>query len=559
VRGSKGYRIAALVGAALWLVLLATGSASAATAAPNAGPPYPNPVSGQRVYDYAGIFSAGAIAQAEQTIEAIQVRTGAEVAVYTQVKPQSDSLDAANADALALMNQWGVGRKGFDDGLVILFDMQDNLIHGQVSLYAGSGFMAAFLSNGDRQAIFDNDMLPLLKQGDFDGALGAALADVNSAATPEHADALSRARIANSLVGFGVAILALVLVLVAFFRWYTHGRDPIYVDDSSILMPAPPDGLTPAMATLLMDDRTSNRTVSAAMVDLAARGLLQFKQDDQFLGKKTSIGITGKDEPIGTPEVGLFSAVRTWAAADGFVPLTTARELAPAIRTLKSDLETLAVTKGWLTGRPTRVIGLWIGVAVVEVVAAIPLFYWTSQLGASGGFLGGGALVVAAVITGVIAWFMPCRTQLGAMLRAMLAAYKRTLQYTMAQSTSMDEVVERKALPWVATPDAAMAWGVALGLNSDIERLLGRTLEASTASGRQMGWYPIWFAGPAVGGFGGGGGGGGGSGMFSASAIPDVGSMMSSIGSIGSSAGGGGGGGFGGGGGGGGGGAGGGF
>jgi uncharacterized membrane protein YgcG len=76
----------------------------------------------------------------EATIQGIEDRTGAEVAVYTQVKPESDDLDKANADALALMNQWGVGRAGFDDGLVILFDMQGNRQHGQVSLYAGSGF-----------------------------------------------------------------------------------------------------------------------------------------------------------------------------------------------------------------------------------------------------------------------------------------------------------------------------------------------------------------------------------------------------------------------------------
>src|SRR5450759_5528569 len=254
----------------MWLVLLLTSAGVSAAAAPPAGPPYPEAVIGQRVYDYAGIFSSGAIADAEKTIKAIEIRTGAQIAVYTQVKGESDTVDKASADALALMNQWGVGRKGFDDGLVILFDMQDNLRHGEVSLYAGSGFLAAYLTNADRQAIFDNDMKPLLVDGNFDGAMAKALADVDTAATPQHADELSRARILNALVGFGAAILAACLILGVFYRWYTHGRDPIYVDDNSILMPAPPDGLTPAMATLLMDDRTSSRTVSAAMVDLAA-------------------------------------------------------------------------------------------------------------------------------------------------------------------------------------------------------------------------------------------------------------------------------------------------
>jgi uncharacterized membrane protein YgcG len=551
-------RTAGLAGVAAWLLLLV--SAGASVAAPPAGPPYPDAVTGQRVYDYAGIFSQSAINSAQQTIDAIQARTGAQVAVYTQVKPESDSLDAANADALALMNQWGVGRKGFDDGLVILFDMQTNLVHGQVSLYAGSGFMSAFMSNVDRQNVFDHDMMPKLKQADFDGALSAAMSDIDAAATPQHADELNRARIANSLVGFGVGFLALILVAFAFYRWYTVGRDPIYVDDNSVLMPAPPDGLTPAMATLLMDDRTSDRTVTAALVDLAARGVLRFRQEAEIFTKKTNIGVTGNKALITTPEAGLFAAIETWAGPDGFVPTATARELLPAITAMKNDLEGLSVDKGWLTNKPGKVMGRWTGIALLELFAAGPLFYWTWALGASGGFLGGGLLVATAAATLVIARFMPCRTKLGAMLQAMLAAYKRTLQYTMAQAGSMDEVVGRKALPWVTTPDAAMAWGVAFGLNSEIEAVLGRTVGASQASGRQVGWYPVWFYGSGhSGGFGGGGFGGGGSGMFSTGAIPDVGSMMSSLGSIGSSAGGHSGGGFGGGGGGGGGGAGGGF
>ena len=555
MRGRGRLRLAGLAGVTIWLLLLLSVGAAAA-ASPPAGPPYPDAVTGQRVYDYAGIFSPGAVTQAEQTIKTIEARTGAQVAIYTQVKPQSDTLELANDDALALMNQWGVGRKGFDDGLVILFDMQGNLQHGQVSLYAGSGFKAAYLTNADRQAIFDNDMKPLLVDGDFDGAMAKALADVDTAATPQHADELSRARILNALVGFGAAILAACLILVVFYRWYTHGRDPIYIDDNSVLMPSPPDGLTPAMATLLMDDRTSSRTVSAAMVDLAARGLLRFQQDSEFLGKKTSIGVTGQTAQITTPEAGLFVAISQAVGSDGFVPTSAGRELLPAIGQLKSDLETLSVQKGWLSGRPTRVVGIWIAVAIAEGAAAIPLFLWTSILDASGGFLGGGALLVAAIITGITAWFMPCRTRLGAMLRAMLAAYKRTLQYTMAQSGSMDEVVQRRALPWVTTPDAAMAWGVALGLNAEIEMVLGRTVSASQASGRQVGWYPLWFY--SSGSSGGFGGGGGGNGLFSAGAVPDVGSMMSSLGSIGAT-GGGSGGSFGGGGGGGGGGAGGGF
>ena len=323
-----------IVAVALWSFFALASLASAANAgivAPPAGPPYPEPVTGQRVYDYAGIFSSGAISSAEATIKAIEARTGAQVAVYTQVKPESDTLDLANGDARALMDQWGVGRKGFDDGLVIIFDMQDNLRHGEVSLYAGSGFRAVFLTDADRQAIFDNDMKPKLLDGDFDGALAIAIQDVDTAATPAHADQLNQARIINAAVGIGFLALSIWLIVFVLLRWYTHGRDPIYVDDNSVLMPAPPEGLTPAMATLVMNDKTSSQTVSAAMVDLAARGLVQFRQESAFLSKTTELGATGKQEVISTPEGGLFAAIETWSAVRKYAPVDLIFSSSPTV------------------------------------------------------------------------------------------------------------------------------------------------------------------------------------------------------------------------------------
>ena len=182
-----------------------------------AGPPYPPPVAGQRVYDTAGVLSPSTIAQAEAISRGIEARTGAQVVVYTQVKPESDTPDLAAQDAADLIDQWGIGRKGFDDGLVILYDLDESRRHGQVQLYAGPGYEAAFLSNAERQAIFENDMLPLLRGGDLDGALLAALAKVDASATPEHAQALNQGRIVNAILGlvFGPGLF---LVLVGLGR-----------------------------------------------------------------------------------------------------------------------------------------------------------------------------------------------------------------------------------------------------------------------------------------------------------------------------------------------------
>ena len=128
-----------MVAAALILALLPAPARSA-------GPPFPPPVTGQRVYDTADVLSAQTIVNAEATIRTIEERTGVQIVVYTQVKPESDTPELAQADADALGTQWGVGRRGFDDGLVILFDLDESKCHGQVQLDAGRGFAAAFLS-----------------------------------------------------------------------------------------------------------------------------------------------------------------------------------------------------------------------------------------------------------------------------------------------------------------------------------------------------------------------------------------------------------------------------
>src|SRR3954447_17345208 len=160
-------RIPAVVAAALATLAGLALAALVASAAVAAGPPYPPPDSGVRVYDNADILSPDVEGAAQSTIDAIEARTGAQVVVYTQDVESGRSTDEADADARALMDEWGVGRKGFDDGLVILFDMYPGREHGQVILYGGPGFRATYLDNGEKQRIFDDEMLPRLKEGDF--------------------------------------------------------------------------------------------------------------------------------------------------------------------------------------------------------------------------------------------------------------------------------------------------------------------------------------------------------------------------------------------------------
>lgn len=542
-----------------------------------AGPPYPPPVPGVGVYDTARIFRPETIATTQKTIATIEARSGAQVAVYSQLVEDGRTTAEADADARALMDQWGVGRKGFDDGLVILFDMYPGLVHGQVILYGGPGFRATFLDNPAKQRIFDDDMLPRLKAGDLDGALLIAMQRVDAAATPEHAATLERARQVDAIAGLVVApLLALLLIGWAAWAWLRFGRDPVYLDDPSIHMAGPPETLTPAGAVFVLEGRSSRRAVTTALLDLASRGQIAFREERHLLGLKKQVGIDtapaapdtasrarqvrNTTRPLGPAEHLAESQLRALATgSDGYIEPTALLGFGASVPAFDRALETEVVARGWFAEKPSRAVARWRNRAALAGFAGIVAVVGGINIPSNGLLMIGGGLIIGAIIVAVLARSMPAVSLPGAMIRAMLAAYRRTLKKSMDQARSMDQVVAEAALPWLETPDQAVVWGTALGLHAEIDEVLGRALDDARSGrvGPGAVWLPTWYGtspGGGTAGFAGGdfaGAGSGSGGLFSSSSVPDLGGMIAALGSIGnspSSSGGGGSGGYGGGG-----------
>ena len=531
------------------LLLLTT----AATITAAAGPPFPDPVNGQAVYDTASVLRPATIDSLETTIDGIEARTGAEVVVYTQLVPASTSDQAAEQQAIALMDQWGVGRAGIDDGLVILLDVYENdTCHGRVQLYAGPGYRATYLSNAERQAVFENDMVPLLQRCDLDGALLAAAAAVDQNATQEHAGTLTFFRQLNAVLGLVIApLLFLLLVGWGVLTWLRTGKDPVYLDDPSIHIPAPPRGLTPAAGALVRDGKSTRRALTAASLDLAVRGLITFEAEESrgILSSTTEVGInTRPDDPKDPSEHArvAWARQRPMDAAteflnrrlqgigggDGYIAPDDITKLGTDVGGFDSRLETHCVQQGWFRERPGKASSRWLGRGIVAGIAGGIALFAGFNLPSDGLVLVGVALVAAAVGLVVLSRAMPSVTDEGSMIRAMLAAYRRTLQKTMAQARSMGEVVDQAAIPLIESPDDAVAWGVALGLQDEVEEVLQRTAK-DAQTGIRMGYMPLWYGSSSS--SGSGGGGGWAPGVMSSSPIPSFGGMMAALGTIGNS------------------------
>jgi uncharacterized membrane protein YgcG len=537
------------------LLLAGAGAALAATppVSQPAGPPYPPPVDDVVVYDYADILSADTEASATRTIVDIENRVAAEIAVYTQLKPGATT-DSTESDAAALIDQWGIGRAGFDDGLVLFFNMNRTVCipgvsgNGQVQLFAGPGYAATFLSDAERQQIFEDDMVPLLRDCDLDGALLVALERIDANATPEHANMLAAARIADAAIGLiGAPIAFLLLVGAAGRSWLRYGRDPVYLDSPSVLMPAPPPDLTAASGAVVWEGKTTRRALTVALLDLASRGELSFRTQRVLLREKVGIQIEtepssdpyvvrNRRRPISSAEGHVLERLRALGdeASNMYIDPSGLEGFAASVGTFNERLEKHVARQGWFREPPQVAVSRWSGRGTITLIAGIAVAVLGFNLPSGGLTLFGGAVVAAGVVMMIIARVMPARTMAGAMVYAMLAAYRRTLQKTMEQARSMQEVVEQAHLEWLETPDQAIVWGVSLGLHGEVEDVLQRSAEDARAGQASSTYVPVWYNGSTAGAHASGASRGIAPGLFSSSGVPNFGGMMATLGTIGS-------------------------
>ncbi len=228
--------------------------------------------------------------------------------------------------------------------------------------------------------------------------------------------------------------------------------------------------------------------------------------------------------PTGPAEALALKELRTLARADSDSIITSDRlpEFGSSVADFDKALEDHVVKRGWFGERPSKVVSRWAGRGVLAMFAGIGLLFAGFFITASGLVLIGAAAIAGSIVMLVLAQSMPAVTMPGAMIRAMLAAYRRTLEKTMAQARSMQEVVDGAGLTWLETPDQAVVWGTALGLQHEIEQVLERSLadlEEGTAAASSL-YFPGWYQTSSGSSFAGGAALGSGASVFSDSRDP---------------------------------------
>ncbi len=117
------------------------------------------------VNDFAHVIDAGAAAQIEAYCGNVERATGAQFAIVTVDSLEDEPVEDV---AVRLFKEWGIGKKGTDDGLLVLLAIKDHKNRIEV----GYG-LEPVITDGYAGGVL-RGIRPILRSGNYGGALLAA-------------------------------------------------------------------------------------------------------------------------------------------------------------------------------------------------------------------------------------------------------------------------------------------------------------------------------------------------------------------------------------------------
>lgn len=120
-----------------------------------------------RVTDLTGTLNSEQRASLDQQLRTLEERKGAQLAVLIVSTTQPDSIEQYG---LSVVEQWKLGRRKIDDGVLLLIAKEDRLVRIEVG-YGLEGVLSDLATN----RIINEQIKPRFRQGDFAGGIEAGV------------------------------------------------------------------------------------------------------------------------------------------------------------------------------------------------------------------------------------------------------------------------------------------------------------------------------------------------------------------------------------------------
>lgn len=251
----------------------------------------------------------------------------------------------------------------------------------------------------------------------------------------------------------------------------------------------PPEGMTPGLCGVLMDEKADPLDVSATVVDLAVRGFLRLEQVGDEGGRHRDFAIRfvrPADSSLTAYEAGLLSGLQAHAGGADAVMLSELKtRFATEFSAVRSSMYEETMRRHWFRRRPDHVRGVWIGIGLLALVvggaAAAALIALTRY----------GLLAVPLVLPGLLilgtAGKMPSRTAEGRRQLELCVGYERFLEVADAEELRFTE----RQYDYVAGLPYAMVFGITHRWAQVLEVLQQQGVDLTPT------WYVPMYAGGA--------------------------------------------------------------
>ncbi|MBI3324347.1 MAG: DUF2207 domain-containing protein [Candidatus Omnitrophica bacterium] len=341
----------------------------------------------------------------------------------------------------------------------------------------------------------------------------------------------------NWVYGLPLAALGVMLWL-----WRTRGRDP--TPEPIAVQYSAPDGLTPAEAGALIDQRVDLRDITATVIDLAVRGYLRIEPiEGALLGLHRVMDYTleslkpwAKDATLKPHErtvlKGLFGLQERTRLSD------LSQQFYAQLPDIRSDIYDSLIKAGYFDSDPQTVRSVYVAAGVVLAVVLGLALHVTRSWHQIPPLATTIACALAGLVVVVFSPIMPRRTFQGARATDRIAGFleflRRTDQDRMRRMN--DPSLFERCLPFALAFGIAQLWARAFeGIYTtapswyagrwdqfsttrfgyDLTHTINAMGQTFTSQPRSQGSSGSWGgSGFGGGGFSGGGGGGGGGGAW---------------------------------------------
>lgn len=143
---------------------------------------YPTPAKGRMVNDFAGVIGDKDEVKLELQLREFNDSTSTQIAVVTVKSLDGKSISEYATD---LAHEWGVGQKGKDNGIVILFKPKTATSRGEVYIAVGYGLEGA-VPDATSKMIIEREMIPYFQDNRIGAGISKAVSTLFSLVKGEY-------------------------------------------------------------------------------------------------------------------------------------------------------------------------------------------------------------------------------------------------------------------------------------------------------------------------------------------------------------------------------------